>query len=145
MVLVLTEKSFSNPGTQGVLFYILVLSAPRHHCRDRTPPKIPILPEVLLHLKFAVRRAFASPRTSSVVARMRRSKEREQVADEQVDAPDTIVAADEGHWRAGVNRQAQPSAQEHQRAAVGWREWRQAKGQRHVGRGEQGEEGGAQG
>ena len=48
---------------------------------------------------------------------MRRSKEREQLADEQVDAPDTVVATEEGRWRAGVNRQAQPSAQEHQRAA----------------------------
>ena len=36
---------------------------------------------------------------------------------DQHDAPETTVASQEGHWRAGVNRQAQPAAQAHQLAA----------------------------
>ena len=44
------------------------------------------------------------------------SKECALLAD-QADAPDTVVATGEGHWRAGVNRQAQAAAREHQVAA----------------------------
>lgn len=38
-------------------------------------------------------------------------------ADEQCEAPESVVASQENQWRAGVNRQSQPAAQAHQLAA----------------------------
>ena len=38
-------------------------------------------------------------------------------ANEQIDAPDTVVDSREGHWRGGVNRQSQVDVQAHQVAA----------------------------
>ena len=38
-------------------------------------------------------------------------------ADEQREAPESVMALQEGQWRAGVNRQSQPAAQAHQVAA----------------------------
>ena len=37
---------------------------------------------------------------------------------DQLEAPETLVSSNESHWRAGVNRQARPDAQEHQVAAA---------------------------
>ena len=47
-----------------------------------------------------------------------KGKRAEPTADEQRDAPETVVASTEGHWRGGINRQSQPAAhQQHQVAA----------------------------
>ena len=56
-----------------------------------------------------LRRVFASARTSSVAAMSCSGKQRCDLPDDD----STQVTTQEGRWRAGVNRQSQPSAQDH--------------------------------